>query len=226
MSGVSASAVLVDTGGRRWAAPSVGQAEALKWLGLATMFVDHAGRYLGLTWSGWHVLGRAAFPAFAVALGIQGVCSRSPLRSGFRLIFFGLLSSPLFWLVGREVRFDVLVGLGLALCVLGCRSRGRAVFGAALAGALALAWLSDYGPAAVLLPVGVALGGSDLGVALVVVGLGVLLVCGGGAGGVVWFVMLLFGVRVFPSVPRVRRLFLRAYVLQWPVILLLRGAGV
>jgi len=124
-----------------------GQLEALKWLGLASMFTDHIGRHL-LGWpeQSWaFALGRLAFPLFAFVLGANlardGDRAARAGRTTVRLLGWGAVSIlPSIWARGDPQMLNVLLtlGLGAAVCWL-CESRGptalRAVACLAIAGA-------------------------------------------------------------------------------------------
>jgi len=87
---------------------STGQLEALKWLALAAMLVDHVNavmfaRELG-TWA--TVAGRIAFPVFAIVLGYN--LARPGVDIGRciqRLLIVGVLAEPFHWLLFGQVGF-------------------------------------------------------------------------------------------------------------------------
>src|SRR4030095_2808788 len=104
---------------------SDGQLEALKWIALASMFLDHFGRHL-LGWGQdtWvFALGRIAFPLFALVLALSlaraGVRAARAARTARRLALWCAVSVlPSIWARGEPSLVNVLgtLGLGAALC--------------------------------------------------------------------------------------------------------------
>lgn len=102
-----------------------GQLEALKWIALASMFVDHFGRHLiGYGQETWvFALGRLAFPLFALVLALnlarEGDRAARAARTAKRLALWCLVSvPPSIWARGEPMVVNVLatLGLGAALC--------------------------------------------------------------------------------------------------------------
>ncbi len=102
-----------------------GQLEALKWLALVSMFIDHVGRHLlGWPQESWvFAAGRLAFPCFAFVLAVNlaraGDRERRCGRTALRLLAWGAISVlPSIWARGDPQMLNVLVtlGLGAALC--------------------------------------------------------------------------------------------------------------
>jgi hypothetical protein len=104
---------------------SDGQLEALKWIALASMFVDHFGRHL-LGWGQetWvFALGRIAFPLFALVLALnlsrEGDRAARSARTARRLALWCAVSVlPSVWARGEPSLVNVLgtLGLGAILC--------------------------------------------------------------------------------------------------------------
>ena len=104
---------------------SDGQLEALKWIALASMFLDHFGRHL-LGWGQetWvFALGRIAFPLFALVLALnlarEGDRAARAARTARRLALWCAVSVlPSIWARGEPSLVNVLgtLGLGAALC--------------------------------------------------------------------------------------------------------------
>jgi hypothetical protein len=103
-----------------------GALEALKWLALAAMVVDHVNAVFfdrSLAWAA--PVGRIAMPVFAVVLAYNlarpGVDFR---RSGSRLLFFGLLALPahaaLFAQAGGWWPLNIMATFAVAVLVIGC----------------------------------------------------------------------------------------------------------
>jgi hypothetical protein len=102
-----------------------GQLEALKWIALASMFLDHFGRHL-LGWGQetWvFALGRIAFPLFALVLALnlarEGDRAARAARTATRLALWCAVSVlPSIWARGEPSLINVLgtLGLGAALC--------------------------------------------------------------------------------------------------------------
>lgn len=104
---------------------SDGQLEALKWVALGSMFVDHFGRHLlGYAQDTWVFgLGRIAFPLFALVLGLnlarEGDRAARAARTARRLAFWCAVAiAPSVWARGDPMVVNVLatLGLGAALC--------------------------------------------------------------------------------------------------------------
>lgn len=80
-----------------------GQVEAMKWLAIIAMVIDHIDAYLfGRGLFGWHAVGRVAFPLFAVtlAIGVFGSLRDDVVRRVVvRLMLAGAVAQPLsMWL--------------------------------------------------------------------------------------------------------------------------------
>lgn len=102
-----------------------GQLEALKWLALASMFLDHIGRLvLGYGQNTWVFAGgRLAFPLFALVLAVHlarpGEPAERAARTALRLGFWCAVSVlPSVWARGEPHIVNVLatLGLGTVLC--------------------------------------------------------------------------------------------------------------
>jgi hypothetical protein len=102
-----------------------GQLEALKWIALASMFLDHFGRHL-LGWGQdtWvFALGRIAFPLFALVLALnlarEGDRAARAARTTQRLaLWCAVAVLPSIWARGEPMLVNVLgtLGLGAAVC--------------------------------------------------------------------------------------------------------------
>jgi hypothetical protein len=104
---------------------SNGQLETLKWLALASMFLDHFGRHLlGWPQDSWVFAGgRFAFPLFTLVLGVNlarpGDQARRAGRTALRLAAWGAVSVlPSIWARGDPQMVNVLgtLSLGALLC--------------------------------------------------------------------------------------------------------------
>lgn len=102
-----------------------GQLEALKWIALASMFLDHFGRHLiGYGQETWvFALGRIAFPLFALVLALnlsrEGDRAARAARTAIRLaLWCAVAVLPSIWARGEPMMVNVLgtLGLGAALC--------------------------------------------------------------------------------------------------------------
>jgi len=102
-----------------------GQLETLKWLALASMFLDHFGRHLmGWPQDSWVFAGgRFAFPLFALVLGVnlarEGDRATRAGRTALRLAGWCVVSVlPSIWARGDPQMVNVLgtLSLGAALC--------------------------------------------------------------------------------------------------------------
>jgi hypothetical protein len=166
MSGKPASAVPKFTDARadawslaalRW---SDGQLEALKWIGLVAMFVDHFGRYLfGLGTDSWaFASGRFAFPLFAFVLAMNlaregGVLARTE-RTARRLAFWCVVSIlPAYLARDALIPINVFgtLALGATLCALIEARPGAIVAAITFFVAVLLALLVEFGAAGMLL---------------------------------------------------------------------------
>jgi len=137
-----------------------GQLEALKWLGLGSMLVDHIGRHLlGAPQDGWvFALGRFAFPLFALVLGLNlarvGDREARARRTAHRLLVWGAIAVlPSIAARGDPQMLNVLVtlGLGAAVCWL---LESHAAWGLRALGCVAIAavgWYAEFGTAGVFL---------------------------------------------------------------------------
>jgi TraX protein len=189
------------------------RAELLKWVGLVSMLIDHAWRFLHVDIPGAAWLGRIAFPCFAVAVGLQVPRDRRVFVA-LRLALVGAAVTPLeYWVSGRWV-LSVLVTLSWGLLFAFAVERRRFVLAVAL---LALSLCAEYGPAGVLLVAGVSLGG-EAGLCLALAGSALLVHVGGlpvaVALGAVAGYLLSDGVRF----PRLKGFFLAAYCAQWAAL--------
>ncbi len=137
-----------------------GQLEALKWIGMASMFCDHIGRHLlGMPHESWaFIVGRLAFPLFALVLAVnlarEGDRAARCARATLRLMAWGAVSVvPSIWARGDPAMLNVLftLGLGAALCAMlesPARPAWRALACVAIAGA---SWFVEFGTGGVFL---------------------------------------------------------------------------
>jgi hypothetical protein len=102
-----------------------GQLETLKWIGLASMFLDHFGRHLlGYGQDTWvFAMGRIAFPLFAIVLALnlarEGDRAARSARTARRLgVWCAVAVLPSIWARGEPMLLNVLgtLALGAALC--------------------------------------------------------------------------------------------------------------
>lgn len=137
-----------------------GQLEALKWIGLASMFLDHFGRHLlGYGQDTWvFAFGRIAFPMFVLVLALnlarEGDRAARAARTARRLALWCAVSVlPSVWARGEPMLVNVLgtLALGAALCWT-FASRGRIALRVAVCVAAAIASsFVEFGLAGVLL---------------------------------------------------------------------------
>jgi hypothetical protein len=101
------------------------QLEALKWIALASMFIDHFGRHLlGVGHHSWvFAAGRVAFPLFAFVLAVNlarpGDRAGRAARSAVRLAFACAISQlPSIWARGEPELVNIFgtFALGAVLC--------------------------------------------------------------------------------------------------------------
>ncbi len=131
----------------RWAGFTDGQLETLKWVAMASMFLDHFGRHLlGYGQDTWvFALGRVAFPLFCLVLGAnlarEGDRAARAARTARRLaVWCAVAVLPSIWARGEPMVVNVLgtLGLGAVVCwAIASRGsvplRALACFAAALA---------------------------------------------------------------------------------------------
>jgi hypothetical protein len=137
-----------------------GQLETLKWIALVSMFIDHFGRLLlgygddSLAF----VLGRLAFPLFAIVLALNlardGDRASRALRTAKRLaVWTAVAVLPSIWARGEPQLVNVLgtLALGAALCWL-IALQGHALLRLAGCAVVAAAsWHVEFGTAGVFL---------------------------------------------------------------------------
>lgn len=206
------------------------RAEAIKWLGLFCMLADHAWRFLGVPVPAVEVVGRAAFPAFAVAMAVQAVGARADLVAR-RVVLWGLLVMPAYAAVSGGWWLDVLLTLGLglqawvylgwvgwrrclgvALCAVGAAFAEYGVPGFVFVLACCAAVSLDGRP------------GEPVLWAWVWCAAVVVLTVANGVGFLLGVLCAAVMTVRAPLVPRTR-VFLAAYVVQWPLMFVLRWAG-
>jgi hypothetical protein len=141
---------------------SDGQLEALKWIALASMFLDHFGRHLlGYGQDTWvFALGRIAFPLFALVFALnlarEGDRAARAARTAKRLaIWCAVAVLPSVWARGEPTLVNVLgtLGLGAALCwTIASSARLGWRLAASLAIAVASRWVEFGLPGVFLVP--------------------------------------------------------------------------
>ncbi|KQT09333.1 TraX family protein [Ramlibacter sp. Leaf400] len=137
-----------------------GQLEALKWIGMASMFTDHIGRHLmGMPHESWAFIGgRLAFPLFALVLAVnlarEGDRAERAARTTLRLSAWGAVAVlPSIWARGDPMMLNVLFTLALGAAVCWAVESDappwqRALACLAIAGA---SWFVEFGTAGVFL---------------------------------------------------------------------------
>lgn len=139
-----------------------GQLEALKWIAMALMFLDHFGRLLlGYGVDTWvFALSRAAFPLFAIVLGLNlarpGQQAARAARTARRLALWCLVAvPPSIWARGEPLLVNVLgtLALGAALCwALAASGPAWARLALALLAMVAANWVEFGLPGVLLIP--------------------------------------------------------------------------
>ncbi len=137
-----------------------GQLEVLKWIALASMFLDHVGRHLlGHGHHTWiFALGRIAFPLFALVFAANlargGDRAARAARSAGRLALWCAVSAlPSIWARGEPALVNVLgtLGLGAVLCwTLASPASVALRVAVCMAAAIASSWV-EFGLAGVFL---------------------------------------------------------------------------
>jgi hypothetical protein len=141
-----------------------GQVEALKWIGIASMFLDHFGRHLiGYGQDSWvFAAGRIAFPLFAFVLAVNlaraGDRAARAARTARRPALWGAISVvPSVLARGEPMLLNVLftLMLGAALCW-ALASRASMSLRAALCLGIAVAsWFVEFALGGVFLVVAI-----------------------------------------------------------------------
>lgn len=201
--------------------------ELVKWLGFALMLVDHAGRFLEWHVPSWDLLGRGAFPLFALAFG-YGLSVTTDCRALLlRLVYCGTLAEALGAWTITGGQLNVLFLFALAAWQVHLMRAGssvaRRVF--ALSVAVLIAEGTEYGIAGLALVMACwwfwcgASRGRAGGVLLV----SALLVIPNNSFLGTWWVAAGFLLLLLPvGVPRIKRAFYIGYVAQWPLLWVLR----
>ncbi|HZY18763.1 MAG TPA: TraX family protein [Ramlibacter sp.] len=220
-----------------------GQLEALKWIALASMLVDHLGRHLlGIGQETWvFAAGRLAFPLFAGVLGMNlarpGDRSARASRTTRKLVLWGAVAVlPSVWARGQPAMVNVLATLALGVAIVWVLEAGGPVLprllGCVVAGAAGQ--FAEFGTGGVLLVPAVFLACTRPGLALPAA---LLFLCtawlnaqyGGlwGLLGTLAAVPVVLLARALPvSAPRWPALFYVGYPVHLAVIGWLRNSGV
>ncbi len=139
-----------------------GQLEALKWLALASMFVDHFGRYaFGLGTDSWaFAIGRLAFPLFAFVLASNlarpGERVQRAWRTSRRLGIWAVVSAlPSWWARDAWLPVNVLATLAISagLCAVLEARWSPLAQACACVGGVTLALVAEFSIPGVLLVV-------------------------------------------------------------------------
>jgi len=112
--------------------PSNGALEALKWLALCLMTLDHVNKYLWSWDTPWaYTLGRLAMPIFAMTLAFNLSRSALPARTmrvARRLLVYGIVASAPFIALGHTdtgLPLNILFTFGAATTVIALLQIGR-----------------------------------------------------------------------------------------------------
>lgn len=202
--------------------------EFVKWLGVALMLVDHAAKFAGWETPAWQLLGRGAYPLFALAFGYAlNVCPdvRALL---VRLLYCGLLAEVLgAWTVTGGSPFNVLISFALCAYLIHKRRAGSGPVRLAIAGVFVwlVAEFTEYGVAGVLTTLAACWfwGAPSWARAGLLLAASVLLIVPNGVWWATPWLVVGIGFCFAPvGVPRVPRVFYWLYVGQWPVWWVLR----
>lgn len=197
--------------------------ELLKWLAVALMLIDHAARYLDVQFPGFQVLGRGAFPMFALCVGYA--LSVVPDARGFlvRLLYAGVMAEALGAWAITGGQLNVLFLFALCAWLVHLERAGRSVTRRAICWGVAilLAELTEYGIAGLLLVMASlffwrSTSWQRAGCVLLS---SVLLVVPNDSFLGTWWLGAAFVLLLLPmGVPRIKRAFYWVYVAQWPVV--------
>lgn len=203
--------------------------EAIKWLALALMLVEHASFYVFQQMPTLvMLLGRSVFPLFALALavGVSGMQAPGRALVLVRLASWGIVAVAAGSLIRDAFPANVLftLGLGLALhsaLLSGHWSRYFVVFGCVIAG-----FAVEYGALGVIAVALVCGWGREQGTQrgyLKLVAAVVAISLANGNAFAMFAPLIAFAIdRGEIDVPRVRRFFYWAYAGQWPVFAVLK----
>jgi hypothetical protein len=202
-----------------------GQAETLKYIGLATMVIDHFGQFLKIHAPAWELIGCAAMPAFALALGTQ-LKQSSAWRACKRLGYAGVVILPFYYWAcwPTQTHPDILLGLACACAWIAADDSKGAKRYAIKSLAFLAAFASDFGQTGIALAMSARAEKAWQRYAWLALGTVGLYMWNGplGAGyGIAWYA----AARYLPEAPRREHLFLRAYMIQWPLIGAARALG-
>ncbi|HSV46858.1 MAG TPA: TraX family protein [Ramlibacter sp.] len=221
-----------------------GQLEAIKWLGMASMLLDHIGRHLmGFAQHSWvFALGRIAFPCFVFVLAVNlaregdraGRCARTTLRLG---LWGAVAVLPSIWARGDPTTLNVLFTLSLGAALCWALEGTAAVWLRALAcvAIAAVAWFAEFGVGGVFMVPAIYLCCTQREPAMALVAALLLLATAwlntrfGGwpaFAGTLATVPIVWGLRALPvKVPRWQPLFYLIYPLHLAVIGALKAQG-
>jgi hypothetical protein len=91
-----------------------GQIEYFKWLAILTMVIDHIGLLFDIP--AYRLLGRWAFPCFALLIGYNSIFhTKNPHSYLRRLLILGLISQPVTMWVFQKPTVNILFTLSLGL---------------------------------------------------------------------------------------------------------------
>lgn len=210
---------------------SSGNIEAVKWAGALLMVLDHVNTYLlGGGVSLLYVLGRLVFPMFALALG-AALAERDEdamRRALKRTVSWACIAQPATMLVREHALLNVLFLLAGGLLLVGLiERRSRKLIAVAPLALLASTW-AEFGPAGLLMVVGVVWWSRHrrpVAAIGAVGGVAMLQTVNGTHAALLAFPALWAIVRCDFVVPRVRNAFQWVYVAQWPLLALARVAS-
>jgi len=90
----------------------------LKLVGIISMLIDHIGKYFYSQYVFLQAIGRIAFPIFAYQLTIGYQKTSNKKRYILRLLLFGAISQPIFYLVTKKLELNILFTLALGFWAL------------------------------------------------------------------------------------------------------------
>lgn len=204
--------------------------ELLKWLGAAAMLVEHVAHFVYGDRSGWPIIiGRAAFPLFALALavGVNGKTIADEIGVARRLALWGVATFFLVALVKEPLPLNVLftLALGLAWDTL-WRAAWRYRY-AALVLAFPLMLTVEYGPLGVAAVAALCASVRRQGLrSWLLLTLGAFLIAAvpGNIVSIIWWPIALAAAALLHlEVPRIKRAFYWIYAGQWPILAALRA---
>lgn len=197
--------------------------ELIKWLGVVLMLWDHS-KYLGGGLPAWQVMGRGAYPLFALAFGYALSVVPDSRQLLVRLLYMGLIAECVgAWTVTGDGDLNVLFSFALVAWLEHSRRAGASPAGwfLRIVVVLAVSPLVEYGAAGLALTAVAShywRRPDWIRAALLAVASLLLLVPNYSFLGTWWLLAALVLLQAPIGLPRIPRVFYWVYVGQWPLL--------